>query len=589
MPAKVTDPNKIVTDPLMLRELVRQGIDQDYVEFWKDYAMEHAGAKFYRDLKSNKRFMVVSGLPRVEAEGHGIEVGWLLSKNKYYARANRFSCVVDSGLVTVGVSAKKLTFHPQIFVNGIEYHHTGITLLQVDPDNENYRNNVLEWDYGICKRRLRLIEGALLGRWVFSENLNGEVRIKYNQSGDLRLILGEYRVSDDEEVIPQETFDEAEYPFRVSDSLTVYSTSSDGYVRADDPTYATAHDQNDADSKDSTSDFVAVMNNWYSPNYSICRGFTYFDTSSLGASVSISAATWSSCGYVKGEADSGQANFGLVEGVQSDPFVNADYGNHLDKTTLGHDAYVAYADLVLEGYTDIALNATGRGWINKTGTTKFAMRMSGDIDNSTPAGYPNRYYLYSNEKGSGYQPKLVITYTAITEKSSSDTGQGAESLPGRAYVLPESGAGSESLASRLLGAMEEGGGVEALLARLLTGAETAVGLEVGAIFFLSADTGAGTDAIINLQARLTGADSGSGADIAFLIKALFTADSGLGADALVVLLVSIVSDELMVGSDRRVAKIETAPTGGGMKLPPGGKTSISSGGKTSIPSRRVNP
>lgn len=178
------------------------------------------------------------------------------------------------------------------------------------------------------------------------------------------------------------------------------------------------------------------------------------------------------------------------------------------------------------------------------------------------------------------QVYVVVTYTSVTEKASADTGQGTESLPGRAYVLPENGAGSESLASRLLGVMEEGGGTEALLARLLTGTETAVGLEVGAIFFLSADTGAGADAIINLQALLAGAESGSGADIASLIKALFAADSGLGADALVVLLVSIVSDELMVGSDRRVAKIESAPKGGDLRLPPGGKTSI--------PSRRVN-
>lgn len=178
------------------------------------------------------------------------------------------------------------------------------------------------------------------------------------------------------------------------------------------------------------------------------------------------------------------------------------------------------------------------------------------------------------------QVYVVVTYTSVTEKASADTGQGTESLPGRAYVLPESGAGSESLISRLLGVTEVGGGTEALLARLLTGTETAVGLEVGAIFFLSADTGAGTDDIINLQALLAGAESGSGTDIASLIKALFAADSGLGADALVVLLVSIVSDELMVGSDRRVAKIESAPKGGDMRLPPGGKTSI--------PSRRVN-
>jgi len=166
-------------------------------------------------------------------------------------------------------------------------------------------------------------------------------------------------------------------------------------------------------------------------------------------------------------------------------------------------------------------------------------------------------------------------------KTSSDTGSGVDSSSQAATLTKsETGSGLEALGSRLLGAAEEGGGAEALLARLLASTETASGLEVGAIFFSSSDVGSGLDTILVLQALLTGADSGSGIDTSFIIKALFSTDSGLGTDAIAALLARIVAGELMVGSDCLVVKIESAPKGGGMRLPPGGKTSI--------PSRRVN-
>ncbi len=105
--SKVTDPKKIVTDPELLRELVRQGIDEDYVEFHEDYSTEHPGAKRYRDLKSGKRLMVVSGLPRVEDMGRKIEIGWLLAKGKYYSKANLFSAVVEGTGALVALSLTK--------------------------------------------------------------------------------------------------------------------------------------------------------------------------------------------------------------------------------------------------------------------------------------------------------------------------------------------------------------------------------------------------------------------------------------------------------------------------------------------------
>lgn len=160
------------------------------------------------------------------------------------------------------------------------------------------------------------------------------------------------------------------------------------------------------------------------------------------------------------------------------------------------------------------------------------------------------------------QVYVVIDYTPVTEKTSSETGSG-----------------SEAVNSRLLGAIEEGQGAENLLARLLGSIENAYGLDTGWLLFTSSDVGSGLDAILAVEVLLTGADSGSGIDTSFLIKALLSSDSGVGTDAIAALLASVVGNELMVGSDCLVVKVELAPKGG-MRLPPGGKTSI--------PSRRAN-
>jgi len=161
------------------------------------------------------------------------------------------------------------------------------------------------------------------------------------------------------------------------------------------------------------------------------------------------------------------------------------------------------------------------------------------------------------------QVYVVIDYTALTEKTSSETGSG-----------------SDSLGARFLGVVEEGQGAEALFARLLAGIESACGLEAGGLFFSSNDTGSGLDAVLSQGVQLVLNDAGSGVDLSSLLKALLSVDSGLGADAITTLLANIVTGELVVGIDCFVAKVESAPKGVGMKLPPGGKTSI--------PSRRVN-
>ncbi|GAI20896.1 unnamed protein product, partial [marine sediment metagenome] len=207
---KVTDPAKRVTDGLVLKELARQHIDPDFVEFFQDYAPKSLGkehnpyAKFYRDLKSGKKIMVVSGLPKVKPDGQKIDVGWLYAEGKYQSKANLFSVVVDGKQVKLtclsdqptGVKKdEQVTWRPQLFLDGSEIiNGEQATLLPTDPVNENYKENTLEWAYGsVCKRRIRIIEGRFRERWLFESNPNSSVRIKHNFTGSLKLKLGYIR------------------------------------------------------------------------------------------------------------------------------------------------------------------------------------------------------------------------------------------------------------------------------------------------------------------------------------------------------------------------------------------------------------
>ncbi|MDP2728987.1 MAG: sialidase family protein, partial [Dehalococcoidales bacterium] len=246
---KVTDPLKVVTDSVMLSALAKQGIDKDFVEFFQDYAPVKLGkgyspyAKFYRDLNSDKQFMVVSGLPMVDADGNKIEAGWRVAGINYFAGNNNLFWAKVQG-ISIELKAKNdqpdgrkanatLSFTPQLFLNGVQIQPVSSTptLLTIDPLNPNYLENTLEWNYGIAKRRMRLIEGSMLGSWVFASKPNGEVRIKYNQTGDYKLKLGQFKVNNDEEIIKPEDFDKLArlfgYPVTISDSATFYP---DAYV-----------------------------------------------------------------------------------------------------------------------------------------------------------------------------------------------------------------------------------------------------------------------------------------------------------------------------------------------------------------------
>ncbi|KKL16941.1 hypothetical protein LCGC14_2490540, partial [marine sediment metagenome] len=444
---KVTDPRKIVTDPHVLSQLNKQGMDKNYVEFFEDYNTLHPYGKVYRDLKSNKRIMVISGLPKVKLDGIKIQPSWLKQGNKYISKPNLFSSVVNGVQVTTTSledhskaknAGDTLQYHPQLFLSGVEQFSGNASLLAIDPVNPNYTNNTLEWDYGICKRRLRIIEGRFRERWVFTQNPNGEVRIKHNQTGNFKLRFGQFGINDDEELVSVEAFDEPEfgYPFGVGASATYYpeahieSATVDGSVAANyaigaGVIFNTMHDLANGHLAYSEDEDLRCgqlkSDNGASKWRAIHRAILLFDTSGLGPLAVISAVIFTLVSYGKGQTST---NWEVENNIySSNPAVNTaiattdnDYNDF--GTTPFCDNPISYTNWAANGIgNDFAFNAAGIAAIAKEGITKLSARDSTqDVPDAGGPTWENAKYSYANassvEKGTTWRPKLVVTYTS---------------------------------------------------------------------------------------------------------------------------------------------------------------------------------
>lgn len=203
--------------------------------------------------------------------------------------------------------------------------------------------------------------------------------------------------------------DIAKYPITVDPTLDTEGSNSDGSVVNVNANYVTCQGAANASTVRANTDATFYPQNSFIGTYYVERGFLYFDTSSLTAAATITDATLKVYQTAGSENNAGQNTLTIVEGVQGDPYDAADYGDHLAKTTSGGSC--TWAARGVGAYTEIILNATGEGWINKTGTTLFCLRVSGDIAVSTPNN-TNQWHISSQNNGTAAQhPRLVVNYT----------------------------------------------------------------------------------------------------------------------------------------------------------------------------------
>jgi hypothetical protein len=173
------------------------------------------------------------------------------------------------------------------------------------------------------------------------------------------------------------------------------------------------------------------------------------------------------------------------------------------------------------------------------------------------------------------QVYVEVDYTAITEKTSSDSGSGSEAKVSGSPLVSlsqsDGGSGVESTPAQeatLVGS-ETGSGLEAILKMLgKLVSDAGSGAEDSQITIITAsksssDTGAGTEAA-SLLAEFGRDETGEGVE-ALLARLLHHTDSGLGNDTVFNLLVVLSGVETGTGTDSLLARLlEAGETSSGM-------------------------
>ncbi|MBU0791744.1 MAG: hypothetical protein KKC55_14940 [Gammaproteobacteria bacterium] len=201
-------------------------------------------------------------------------------------------------------------------------------------------------------------------------------------------------------------------------STKIYTATDFDILTAENDIYATAHDAANATSIHADGDFwwyyrISNSTPGWDFDYEIARGFLTFDTSNIKTRIITAASLF--LYHVSGgtETDAGQSTLYVVEGVQTIPLASADYGAHLTKTVSGGSVTEATIAAAFNDWLEIPLNAEAWAWINKTGITKFCLRVAGDIDNNVPTGKNRNAFASTDGNGLPADPDL-FPYLSVT-------------------------------------------------------------------------------------------------------------------------------------------------------------------------------
>jgi len=370
--------------------------------------------------------------PKYNDDGSVLDCAWHHDDKTgtYYIEDNIFSLTVEGRAVSTTYQGQTLTWNPTVYVGSTEYTaKRGAEILDIDPVNSNYRNNTLEWDYGICVRHLRVIEGMVQETWIFDENPHGTVWIKDNTTKSAGFIWqvapyaydanGNVVVINEYKQVSSSEFDrvdkEGGYPVVIDPTETYISSSYDGHGYAwSDVDYSTVHDASDSSWVNGIASSVIVGQYIQTgPIYWIYRGYLFFDTSALPNDANISSAKVG----LYGASDNSITDFYVTlqisptpATIPHQPITVGDYGY---SQWSGNGGNISTAGWTLSGYNNISMSATGLTWISLTGTTTFCVRSSRDISDTAPFSDYHKEYIsfYSYEQGAGYQPFLEVTYT----------------------------------------------------------------------------------------------------------------------------------------------------------------------------------
>lgn len=380
--------------------------------------------------------------PVYNDDGTKIDTSWHTSgrAGEYTIIDNIFSVSVAGSEVTVGYHGESISWNPVVYIDSTKYIAKGNAVIN--------GANTLEWDYGVCTRRLVISAGLVTETWVFNKNPEGTVWIKDNAEAtqgfvwqvtpyaydakDKNLVINEYKQ------VASSEFKDVVYPVTIDPTLSfiedndphiadLYGTGANySTVRLGDGGYNTSYEY--------------IGQELQSTTYFIYRGFMLFNTSTLPDDAIITSANLT---FAQRGPGWPTHNFSIVlqSGMPSYPHIpilNTDFNQSYYSGNGGSYNTSDPTWGVNHAYHNISLTEEGLGWINISGYTNFCLRSDKDIDGIAPSPAPSNDYvsLHYHYDSDSPAPYLVVTYTegegsSVYLTTASDT-HGNVSDPGEA-------------------------------------------------------------------------------------------------------------------------------------------------------------
>jgi hypothetical protein len=250
-------------------------------------------------------------------------------------------------------------------------------------------------------------------------------------------------------LITKDMLENAVFPIRADATTNYYTGAGDGaanhYRDSSSPYWSTAQGSatgTDVDYQDLNC--LTKSDSDTDANFAdLSRLFLPVDTSALDDAAIVTAATLKVHVSAKANLDNdGDDWIVVVQTSQPDPteVTTADYdlcGDSIDDPTEGSSRY-DIGSIGTGAYFSFVLNATGLGWVSKTGYTLLGLREGHDCLDNIPDGLNSIRCLMSENTGTSVDPYLEVTYTlplTVAETAHSQTA-GKITLTGVSSIVP---------------------------------------------------------------------------------------------------------------------------------------------------------
>ena len=145
------------------------------------------------------------------------------------------------------------------------------------------------------------------------------------------------------------------------------------------------------------------------------RGLTIFDTSSIPDTDTITSATLAF--YCTSKSDQSGQSVHISSGTTASPTALAEADYQANQGTDASFGSLPITSITVGQYNSFILNAAGIGNISKTGLSKFALRLAGDLTNVEPAVAAGGFVSVRFQT---FLPRLTIVHESTTTTRQTD-------------------------------------------------------------------------------------------------------------------------------------------------------------------------